>query len=104
MPRDGAIVFGDLAGKLDVLAVECAKCGRRGRYALGRLIERQGRDGKLIDWKDELTADCPRKIARNISDQCGAQCPDLPKVVQPPRRPPTETASGRGAQYWKAFD
>jgi hypothetical protein len=40
MPRDGAIIFRDLVGKLDVLNVECAKCGRRGRYHLHRLIER----------------------------------------------------------------
>jgi hypothetical protein len=32
MPRDGAIIFGDLVGKLDVLEVACEKCGRRGRY------------------------------------------------------------------------
>ena len=28
MPRDGAILFGDLIGKLDVLRVACDKCGR----------------------------------------------------------------------------
>jgi hypothetical protein len=28
MPRDAAIIFGDLIGKLDVLRVECPKCGR----------------------------------------------------------------------------
>ena len=27
MPRDGAIIFGDLVGKLDVLHVACDKCG-----------------------------------------------------------------------------
>jgi hypothetical protein len=30
MPRDGAIIFRDLVGKLDVLNVERDKCGRRG--------------------------------------------------------------------------
>jgi hypothetical protein len=29
MLRDGAIIFRDLVGKLDVLNVECDKCGRR---------------------------------------------------------------------------
>jgi hypothetical protein len=81
MPRDGAITFGDLIGKLDVLVVECPKCGRTGRYAVRRLMERHGHDGKIIDWKDEITADCPRRIARNISDQCAARCPDLAKVA-----------------------
>jgi hypothetical protein len=31
MPREGAIIFGDLIGKLDMLRVECLKCGRAGR-------------------------------------------------------------------------
>jgi hypothetical protein len=33
--------------------VECEKCGRTGRYAVRRLIDQRGRDGKLIDCKDE---------------------------------------------------
>jgi hypothetical protein len=37
MPRDGAIMFGDLIGKLDMLRVACEKCGRKGRYAVARL-------------------------------------------------------------------
>jgi hypothetical protein len=53
----------------------------RGRYRLDRLIERYGIDAKLFEWSDEITADCPRKQARNLNDQCGARCPDLPKVM-----------------------
>ena len=26
-----------------------------------KLIERYGRDGKLVDWKDQILADCPRR-------------------------------------------
>jgi len=63
MPREGAIIFRDLVGKLDVLNVECPKCGRRGRYHLDRLIERCGVDAKLFECSDEITADCPRKHA-----------------------------------------
>jgi hypothetical protein len=82
MPRDGAIVFGDLIGKLDMLRVSCEKCGRDGRYGLTRLINRRGRDGKLVDWLDELTGDCPKKKSLlNMSDRCAAKCPDLPKVL-----------------------
>ena len=36
MPRDGAIIFSDLIGKLDVLRVACEKCGRNGRYILAK--------------------------------------------------------------------
>jgi hypothetical protein len=37
MPRDGAII-GDPIGKLGVLRVECAKCGRAVQYRLARLM------------------------------------------------------------------
>ena len=53
------------AAKLDVLRVECAKCGRSGQYRVAALIAKYGRDAKLFDWSDELTADCPRKRAAN---------------------------------------
>ena len=44
MPRDGAIIFSDLIGRLDVLPV-----------SLGN------GDAKVIEWLDELTAECPKK-------------------------------------------
>ena len=84
MPRDGAIIFRDLVGKLEVLNIECDKCGRRGRYRLDRLIERYGVDSKLFNREPE--ADCPRKQVGNLNDQCGARCPDLPKVSPGNRR------------------
>ena len=81
MPRDGAIIFRDIVGKLAALRITCDKCGRSAQYRVDRLITRYGLDAKLFDWSDEITADCPRKQARNLSDQCGARCPDLPKVL-----------------------
>ena len=48
MPRDGAIIFGDLIGKLDALEVACDKCGRKGRYPVARLIEQRGGDAKAL--------------------------------------------------------
>jgi hypothetical protein len=35
----------------------------------------------VIDWLDELTAECPKQIASNTNDPCGAKCPQLPKVL-----------------------
>ena len=81
MPRDGAIIFGDLIGKLDVLYVHCEKCSRAGRYRLDRLIKERSRDATLIDWLDEITADCPKQIAHNMNDPCGARFPDLPRAL-----------------------
>jgi hypothetical protein len=81
MPRDGSLTPADLIGKLELLRVECAKCGRSGRYRVDRLVEQLGPDAKLTDWRAEITADCPRRIKANYSDQCGANCPDLSKVL-----------------------
>jgi len=77
MPRDGAIVFGDLIGKLDVLRIECPKCGRSGRYRLADLLMRYGRGEKVFAFTDDVTANCTRKQARSDRDPCGAICPDL---------------------------
>ena len=81
MSRDGAIIFGDLIGKLDMLRVECPKCGRSARYRLADLITRYGRDEKALAFTADVTANCERKQARSDSDPCGAICPDLPKVL-----------------------
>ena len=80
-PRDGAIIFGDLIGKLDGLRVSCEKCGRSGRYQVQRLIRDRGRDGKIVDWLDQITADCPKKATVSWNDRCAARCPDLAKVL-----------------------
>jgi hypothetical protein len=39
MPRDGALTPRDLAGKLDVLRVECETCDRSGRYRVTTLVD-----------------------------------------------------------------
>jgi len=73
----------DLVGKLYVLRVECDKCGRRGRYSPGSVVEKIGVDGKLTDWLYQLTWDCPRKQSPGLADACGARTPDLLKVARP---------------------
>ena len=40
MPRT-YLIFGDIDGKLDVLRVECNKCGRKGRYQVHKLTWRR---------------------------------------------------------------
>ena len=81
MPRDGAIIFGDLIGKLDVAARELYQVRARWLLRSIRLINQRGRNAKLIDWLDELTAECPKKIAHTVNDPCGARCTQLPKVL-----------------------
>jgi hypothetical protein len=76
MPRDGAITFRDIAGKLAVLRVERDKCGRRGRYPLPLLdvpaIHRERTPNNPLGW--------PR--------QCAQKRP-LPRVTPLGRRKPS---------------
>jgi hypothetical protein len=80
MPRHGAVVF--LEDRLKVLQVACFKCDRRGQYPVARLIERYGAEAKLVDWKDQITAACPRRTKASVAvlDQCGAHFPELLKL------------------------
>ena len=77
MPRDGANLVADLIGKIDMLRVECGKCGRSGRYRIATMPA----DKALPALLAELTTDCPRRQVQNFHDQCGACFPDLPKVL-----------------------
>ena len=43
-----------------------------GSYRVDRLIENYGIDAKINEWSNDVTADCPRKIAKNDYDACGA--------------------------------
>ena len=75
------LVFGDIKGKLDVLRVECTKCDRRGRYSAAKLIEKYGRKGNMMKWREMLNADCPKRDAAGLQDRCDVVCPDLSKVL-----------------------
>ena len=77
MTANGAITFGDLVGKLDVLHVTCTKCGRAGRYPVAALVARYGADAGLPDWKANITSDCPERTKPGLWNLCGAHFPDL---------------------------
>jgi len=80
MPRDGAITFGDLVGRLDHLEIVCPKCKRFGRYLVQRLATEHGVDFKMPEWIGLMTRDCPRRQSPGLADACAAQCPDLLKL------------------------
>jgi hypothetical protein len=80
-PRDGAIIFSVTWSASSTCSTLSATSAVVAGGITHRLIERYGIDAKLFDWSDEITADCSRKQAKNLNDQCGARCPDLSKVV-----------------------
>jgi hypothetical protein len=75
------LVFADIDGKLDMLRVECTRCGRKGRYNVRKLIEKYGRKANMMKWKQQLSGDCPERDAPQLQDRCDLLCPDLPKVL-----------------------
>ena len=75
MPLDRTI--GGLVGSLDVLRIECATCGRQGRYRIAGLLEELGPGARLTDWLHARTADCPQKSPDGPTRACGAVMPDL---------------------------
>jgi hypothetical protein len=75
------LIFGDIEGKLDMLRVECTRCGRKGRYSVAKLIAKHGRNGNLTKWGSELKGDCPRRDSPQLHERCDIICPDLPKVL-----------------------
>jgi hypothetical protein len=45
------------------------------------LIQKDGRDGHMMKWREQLNGDCPRRDAPQLHDRCDLICPDLPKVL-----------------------
>ena len=80
MPRDGALTFSDLAGRLDVLRVHCERCDLHGCYSVAELTADYGRDGRLVEWFGNLIRDCALKRQRGLVRACDATMPDLPRV------------------------
>jgi hypothetical protein len=74
------MTFGDLLGRLDRLEIACPKCGRAGRYSVGRLALERRRDFKPPDWIADTTRDCPHNSSPGLADACGAPCPGLLKT------------------------
>jgi hypothetical protein len=69
MSRDGARTLSDL--RETALTVICMRCGRQGRYAVAKLIERYG-DAKLPDLLQAL-AGCPKVRSSSIHDRCAVR-------------------------------
>jgi hypothetical protein len=64
--RDHAHTLSDF--RVPTLSIECAPCGRRGRYNVARLMEKYG-DMKLPELRHML-ANCPKAHAHSIHDRC----------------------------------
>jgi hypothetical protein len=76
MPEKKALTLSDVAGRLGVLRVECARCAEAGHYLTANLMHEYGRDAKLSTILANLTANCPRRRP-TAPATCEAGLPDL---------------------------
>ena len=51
------LTFGDIAGKLHMLRIECTRCARRGQYSVAKLIAQHGHRGNMSKWVSDLRGD-----------------------------------------------
>jgi hypothetical protein len=75
------LTFGDIAGKLHMLRIECTRCARRGQYSVAKLIAQHGHRGNMSKWVSDLRGDCPKRTAGHLHERCDLICPDLPKML-----------------------
>ena len=66
-----------LAAGLTHLTIECARCDRRGRLSLARLLREHGADTGVREVWETLIGDCPRRDARQPWERCDLLCRDL---------------------------
>jgi hypothetical protein len=77
------LVFGDIEGKLDMLRVECTRCGWKGRYHVHKLIEKYGRKANMMKWRNQLNGDCPKRDALRLTPASRAwSCRDKKQHTQ----------------------
>lgn len=85
MPRSGAMVLGDIAGKLSMLRVDCTRCDRKGQYRVAKLLATYGPNKSMVELLSEISGDCPKRKAGHVYDPCGAGCPDMVTLATTPK-------------------
>ena len=78
MSNSGAVTLGDVADRVAMLEIECADCGRYGRYRVDRLIEHHGANFGLPYLREILARDCPRQHSASIYERCTARFINCP--------------------------
>jgi hypothetical protein len=80
------LTFGDVAGKLHMLPIECTRCTRKGQYSVAKLLAQHGYRGNMSKWVSDLRGDGPKRNAAQLHERCDLICPDLP-IIQVRFRP-----------------
>jgi hypothetical protein len=66
----GAILIGDVVGKIRMLEIVCTRCPRRGRMSIARLLAEHGPDYPIYRVWENVNADCPHRDSASIYERC----------------------------------
>ena len=78
------IAVGQVAERVRMLEVKCARCDRAGRLSLSRLLLELGPNAPLRKAWEGLNADCPKRVAQGAGEACSLHAPILSKLFLPP--------------------
>ena len=88
------LTFGDIAGKLEMLRIECTRCARKGRYSVGKLIAQHGRRGNMSKWVSDLRAIVRTGMPLNCTSAATSSAPICRRCLT--IGPLTRIACGKG--------
>jgi hypothetical protein len=77
------ITVRQVAERVRMLEVKCARCDRAGRLSLSRLLLELGPDTPIRKAWEGLNADCPRRSAHQGGATCSLHAPILSKLFLP---------------------
>lgn len=73
--------LGEMRGFRRRLEIECARCPRRGRVSVERLVAEHGEGMTLAELRKLLPGDCPKRHERDV-DRCNAGFPQLVAIAR----------------------
>jgi hypothetical protein len=77
------ITVGQVAERVRMLDVKCARCDRHARLSMSRLLLELGPDAPIRQAWQGLNANCPRRVAQGAGEACSLHAPILPKLFLP---------------------
>ena len=78
------ITVGQVAERVRMLEVKCARCDRAGRLSLSRLLLELGPNAPIRKAWEGLNVDCPKRVAQGAGEACSLHAPILSKLFLPP--------------------
>ena len=76
----GLILLAHVAHLTRTLEIRCARCARKGRLSMARMVALHGLDAPVWHvWRD-LNHDCPNRDGSTYN-RCSLHCPDLARLV-----------------------